>query len=234
LRKFDNAEPVQYAIRLKYGPDVFKRFFHLCAEAGRKGEIDFTPGRHLTNAEIVRYMSRAAGEDVTPLYRQWKGFQLPRLPITKTVVPTSQESAQEWKYKTENPGEGWELPGFDDSSWNKGAGGFGTRETPGTVVRTEWKTSDIWLRRPFAINDTKFNNLHFSIHHDEDAEIYLNGQLAVKCPGFTVSYRLVPLDRKAHAAVKRGRNVLAVHCHQSAGGQYIDVGLVEVVEAERE
>jgi len=76
LRKFDNAEPIQYATRLKYGPDVFKRFFHLCAKAGRKGEIDFTPGRHLTNAEIVKYMSLAAGEDVTPLYKQWKGFEI--------------------------------------------------------------------------------------------------------------------------------------------------------------
>ncbi len=56
--------------------DVFKRFFHLCAKAGRKGEIDFTPGRHLTNAEIVKYMSLAAGEDVTPLYKQWKGFEI--------------------------------------------------------------------------------------------------------------------------------------------------------------
>ncbi len=74
-RKFDNAEPIQYAIQLKYGRDVFKRFFHLCAEAGKKGEIDFTPGHHLMNAEIVRYMSMAAGTDVSPLYRQWKGFE---------------------------------------------------------------------------------------------------------------------------------------------------------------
>ncbi|MBU0637661.1 MAG: hypothetical protein KKB50_02260, partial [Planctomycetes bacterium] len=44
----DRVEPIQYAIRLKYGPDVFRRFFHLCAAAGAKGELDFTPGRHLT------------------------------------------------------------------------------------------------------------------------------------------------------------------------------------------
>jgi hypothetical protein len=73
-RTFDNCEPIQYAIRLKYGPDVFRRFFHLCAEAGRKKELDFTPGRHLTKAEIVKYMSQAAGENVEPLYRQWRGF----------------------------------------------------------------------------------------------------------------------------------------------------------------
>lgn len=73
-RRFDNIDAIQYAIRVKYGPDVFRRFFHLCAEAGKKGELAFKPGRHLTKAEIVRYMSLAAGEDVGPLYKQWRGF----------------------------------------------------------------------------------------------------------------------------------------------------------------
>ena len=74
-KRFDSIDAIQYAIRVKYGPDVFSRFFRLCAQAGEKGEIDFTPGRHLTKAEIVRYMSRAAGADVEPLYRQWRGFE---------------------------------------------------------------------------------------------------------------------------------------------------------------
>jgi hypothetical protein len=73
--RVDNAEPIQYAIRLKYGKDAFKRFFHLCRDAGEAGELDFTPGRHLTNEEIVHYMSKAVGEDVRPLYQQWKGFR---------------------------------------------------------------------------------------------------------------------------------------------------------------
>lgn len=73
--KVDRAEPIQYAIRLKYGKDAFRRFFHLCREAGDRGELEFAPGRHLTNSEIVHYMSQAVGEDVRPLYQQWKGFE---------------------------------------------------------------------------------------------------------------------------------------------------------------
>ena len=73
-QRFDSINAIQYAVRVDYGPDVFRRFFHLCVQAGRKGEIDFTPGRHLTKDEIIRYMSRAAGEDVGPIYRQWRGF----------------------------------------------------------------------------------------------------------------------------------------------------------------
>ena len=73
-RQVDSIDAVQYALRLKYGADLFRRFFHLCAEAGEKEQLEFRPGRHLTKAEIVQYMSQAAGEDVGPLYRQWRGF----------------------------------------------------------------------------------------------------------------------------------------------------------------
>ena len=73
-KRADSPDPVHAAIVTKYGPDVFSRFFHACLDAAKRGELDFTPGRHLTRDEIVKYMSQAAGEDVAPLYRQWTGF----------------------------------------------------------------------------------------------------------------------------------------------------------------
>jgi len=68
------------------------------------------------------------------------------------------------------------------------------------------------------------------IHHDEDAEVYLNGTLVSRLAGHTTGYEVVPLDRAAAAALRKGRNVLAVHCRQTRGGQYIDVGLLDLVE----
>jgi len=151
-------------------------------------------------------------------------------PIVKTIVPTSEKGGLEWRYTTEKPADGWEQPGFDDSSWQKGPGGFGTKDTPGTAVRTEWKGSDIWIRRTFELPDKKSGRTHLSIHHDEDAEVYINGRLASKLEGYTASYVEIELDEKVLQALKVGSNCIAVHCRQTGGGQYIDVGLVEVVE----
>jgi hypothetical protein len=151
-------------------------------------------------------------------------------PIVKMIVPTSQQEGQNWRYTTSKPADDWEREDFDDSSWNKGLGGFGTKGTPGAVVRTEWNTPDIWIRRTFELKDKKFDKLYLSIHHDEDAEIYIDGELAVKMSGFTSNYVRAAISEKARAALKVGSNCLAVHCHQTAGGQYIDVGIVEVKE----
>ena len=71
------------------------------------------------------------------------------------------------------------------------------------------------------------------IFHDEDAEVYINGKLAAKVPGFTTGYVTVPVSKQAAAALKVGANTFAVHCKQTTGGQGIDVGIVEVVETDK-
>jgi hypothetical protein len=153
-------------------------------------------------------------------------------PVIKTIIPTSQLDPQTWRYTTEPPKADWQKADLDDSAWKSGPGGFGTQGTPGAVVGTEWKTADIWMRRTFDISDAKLVAPHLRIHHDEDAEIYINGRLAARFSGYTTDYVVEPLDARAVALLKTGRNTLAVHCRQTIGGQYIDVGLVDVVRRE--
>ena len=63
------------------------------------------------------------------------------------------------------------------------------------------------------------------VYHDEDAEIYLNGVLAAKLKGFITEYAEVEVTPEAIATLKPGTNAVTVHCHQTAGGQGIDVGI---------
>lgn len=151
-------------------------------------------------------------------------------PILKTIVPTSRQQSQSWRYTTSEPPYGWEQADFDDSDWPTGPGGFGTEGTPGASVRTEWKTSDIWLRRTFELEDIKLSRPQLSIHHDEDAEVYINGQLVATLEKYTTSYVRTALDEKAQSALKAGTNVIAIHCRQTTGGQYIDAGILDVIE----
>lgn len=146
---------------------------------------------------------------------------------TETVLKTSQESAETWDYTFDAPPEGWEKPGFAATGWKQGPGGFGEPSTPNSVVRTEWKTNDIWLRKTFnASAESVGADLRFLIHHDEDATIYINGVLAAKVAGYTTGYGTLRISKAAADALKPNGNVIAVHCHQTGGGQYIDVGIV--------
>ncbi len=152
-------------------------------------------------------------------------------PKVTVVAPTSQQKGLTWSYRTDKPADGWEQPTFNASSWKTGEAGFGTRGTPGAAVRTEWKTNDIWLRREFELDSPNPNRPQLSIHHDEDAEIYLNGVLAARVNGYVTDYTRVPISDEARKALRAGKNVIAVHCKQTGGGQYIDVGLVEIAKA---
>jgi hypothetical protein len=156
---------------------------------------------------------------------------LPETPKMTVVIPTAQTAPANWRYTTQKPAANWTASDFDASAWKEGPASFGTHGTPGAIVHTIWNTADIWLRRDVTLPETKFSNLQFFTHHDEDVEIYVNGVLASTESGFTSSY--VPLDIRPHALelLKPGAKVtLAVHCHQTEGGQNIDVGLVNVQE----
>ena len=119
-----------------------------------------------------------------------------------------------------------ESAGLQRRRLGQGPGGFGTRGTPGAIVRSRWDNNDIWLRKTFAVDELP-EALALNLHHDDDVEVYLNGVQIYKASGYLVKYERIPLEPEALKALKKGENLIAVHCHQTSGGQYIDLGLVE-------
>lgn len=158
--------------------------------------------------------------------RNWA--PMPKAPKVTVVVPAADQQAAKWRYSITQPRNDWMKENFDASAWKEGWSGFGSDGTPGAIIGTVWNTSNIWLRREVEIPADKLKNQELWLHHDEDIEVYVNGVLALKTSGFLGNYDVFPLSKAAQAALKPGKNVIAVHCHQTSGGQYVDLGFVEV------
>jgi Domain of unknown function (DUF4965)/Domain of unknown function (DUF1793)/Domain of unknown function (DUF5127) len=156
----------------------------------------------------------------------WAPMPVP--PKITVVVPAADTQPAMWNYIITAPAANWMDQRFDDSAWAQGESGFGTAGTPGAIIGTTWQSGDIWLRREVNLPLQDDGQLQAWLHHDEDAEVYINGALALRAGGFVSAYDVFPLTTEGRAALKPGNNLIAIHCHQTTGGQYVDLGFVRV------
>jgi len=68
-------------------------------------------------------------------------------------MPNSNITPQVWKYCETDLGEGWSKIEYNDSDWKDGLGGFGTRFGKEAIIKTEWKNTDIWLKKEFTLEE---------------------------------------------------------------------------------
>ncbi len=153
------------------------------------------------------------------------------LSTPQILVATAAKAPVAWHFTLQPPATNWFAPGFNDSLWQIAPAPFGTEEPPITrKPNTAWTSPDIWLRREFELPPGRFTGWSCILHHDEDTEVYLNGVLAAQVAGYNAAYDSFDIRPEAQATLKPGRNLVAVHCHQTVGGQYIDLGLAAFVE----
>jgi len=181
--------------------------------------------------EVNGFMTydRAAVKLPVEQMAQWHAALYGPPPVIRMVLPGADTEPASWRYTTALPGESWFRPDFDDSAWTEGRGGFGSLQNAWARVNTPWKTPDLWIRRSFELTNADLTNPHLRIFHDDAAEVYLNGEQVAKLSGYLGTYFCLPLGETGAKALRRGTNTLAVHVHQDRGGQYVDVGLVEVI-----
>jgi hypothetical protein len=148
------------------------------------------------------------------------------LSATLCVCAQSQEIVDNWRYTLRKPAAGWQATDFDAADWKEASGGFGTNGTPGARLATTWATNNIWMRKTFHLDSIPANPVLW-MHHDEDVEVYLNGESIAILKGFTTEFEAVPVPAAKRSMLKVGTNVMAVHCRQTSGGQFIDVHLVD-------
>ncbi len=151
-------------------------------------------------------------------------------PQYRAVVPTVREQPYRARYSFKRPAAGWEKPGFAAATgWKEGPAPFTDNKAE---HGTEWTGGDIWVRRTVRVADPKTaGEVRLLMQHDDDAEVYLNGVLLGKQPGYNSGYDFFTIPAAARQALRAGDNLLALHATSPRGGEYLDAGLYETLPA---
>ena len=165
------------------------------------------------------------------------------------VMPNSEKEAQIWDYTTrwEWIKPGWEKKDYDYDLryWDKGPGYFGyirpmtDYNTPFTertdfahMPKTNWNTSNIWIRKELYLDEVPENPLLYIWYYNE-AEVYINGVKVLEVKGRTAPYphyEYHKFRKGTENILKKGKNLIAVHCRKTGGNQVqaIDLGIYNI------
>lgn len=136
-------------------------------------------------------------------------------------------NAKPWRYTTQTPPETWNRVEFNDESWDKAPAPFGFKGGDWKAkVRTVWQTADLWLRQSFDYGGENFDYAVLLVHHDDDIEVFLNGEPLWQHPRWTDNYEPFDVTEAARKLLRAGTNTLSVHVHQDRGGQYFDLAFL--------
>lgn len=139
----------------------------------------------------------------------------------KSILPTGKWQAQ---FTEKAPAGNWVSPDFNDANWRTGNGSFGNNDAPLRV--SDWNSEDIWIRRTFELNaDMSAEDMYLEYSHDDIFELYINGIKVVETGYSWKNDVTKQLDANVKATLKKGKNVIAAHCHNRVGGAYVDFGL---------
>jgi serine/threonine protein kinase/tetratricopeptide (TPR) repeat protein len=202
------------------------------------------------------YANQGRERDAEPLWRHLLGTQAwwgPReqarnsleayslKPFMTPLAPDSEQAPSLWRYTLSAPATNWAAPAFDDRTWPQGPGLFGNGRYH---FRTQWDrgSNNLWLRREFDLVQTSSSMVVFRAKYGYlELSLFLNGVEAAKGKGLGGhgpdfghtwgTYWILPCSPAGRAALKRGRNVLAVYAHSRTDNLVdhgLDVGLYVV------
>ncbi len=144
----------------------------------------------------------------------------------EVIVGAAPDGNQEYRFTTNTPPQNWFSENFDAGSWQTGLAPFGTISNP----KTRWTTSDIWLRKKFEVKNQNIKTAALVVFYDEDTEVFVNGKKIWERSGFTTRYEIFDVTDELKKVIKPDVNTIAVHTHQTGGGQFIDLALLSEPE----
>ena len=143
------------------------------------------------------------------------------------ILPDGSTKTSSWKYVEEKPTDDWYATTFNDNGWKTGKTPFGGEDVE--MTKTTWTTDDIWLRRELNLKKVPTEPI-LKIIHDDNYEVYINGELLTAEAGATRDYKHILIGEDKVGLFKKGKNTIAVYCHNGGGRKYIDVGIGEIAK----
>lgn len=138
----------------------------------------------------------------------------------KEILPAADALKYQASYSFDKPEAGWENNSYNDNSWKKAEAPFGDDNS----AKTKWNSDELYFRRTFDVDNVSATKKYLKLNHDDNVIVYLNGKIIYKKNGWVSDYIYVPIEE---GILKTGKNVLAIHCKNTAGGRHLDAGLVE-------
>lgn len=153
--------------------------------------------------------------------------------VLETILPMADEGPWVGAITRQKPAKGWQNLEFDDAEWRRAEAAFGSPEL--SFVRTHWNQqhSDLYVRRAFDLTEDDLKGDLFMVYsHDDVTYIYINGKEVVSTGETWREGVKLQLTDDLKKLLHPGKNVIAVHCHNTTGGAYADFGIYRNVSVD--
>ena len=155
----------------------------------------------------------------------------------RVILPWGKEDAWQMRYRftevleqytepaRDASGRSWKELDYDDSSWETLTGPMADEGCTYSHYNYAWRGeyNCFNLRRVFHMDSNPIGKYIFSMQHDDDIKVYVNGQLVVQEADWTDD-RISTYEIPSGAFVE-GDNILAIFIQQNFGGAYLDYSL---------
>ncbi|MGN0069251.1 MAG: family 43 glycosylhydrolase [Prevotella sp.] len=160
------------------------------------------------------------------------------------LAPTAEHGGWQGRYTFTTPAGDWTAPGYDDSAWQEGLGGFGAQQYDyyndvvftNAMIRarkTEWKGTQLYVRRTFVLD---------KVPEKVQMKYWVNGSATFCINGHELEYAAADNTYSSLSIdpswLNEGENVVAVACTSSntsdTSQQFLDFGFYDTCGEEPE